>query len=157
MAALENWCLLRYCDVPGKKHSFLNGWLKWWASLTAVGLGAWCIPDRPGTFRPYRAAIQAALGELHQACGAASGNFTLSIGFYQGIVQQGWVYPFLLIGQPVFNWFCRKTLADIFFNHSFLCQLASHSEELVSELNTTAGLLGLKCDLNPVLLDSVSA
>ena len=65
--------------------------------------------------------------------------------------------PFLLIGQPVFNWFCRRTLADMFFSHSFPSQLASHGKELVSELSTTMALWGLKYDSSPILLDSISA
>lgn len=76
------------CVLPSPALNHVPG-----AFPTAVGL--WLchlVPgvshDRPKTFVSYRAAVPAALGELHQACGAGSGNFTLSIGFYQGIVQQ---------------------------------------------------------------------
>lgn len=77
--------------------------------------------------------------------------------FIRELLSRAEYIPFLVIRQPVFNWICRKTLAGVFFNHSFLSQLASHGEELVSELNTAVALWGLKCDWNPVLLDSISA
>lgn len=44
--------------------------------------------DRLRAFGSQRTAILAALGELHQVCGAGTVIFTLSVGFYQGIVQQ---------------------------------------------------------------------
>lgn len=71
----------------------LHGWMKCCAFLTAVGL--WLCRSVPGVsrdrlqaFGSQRTAILAALGELHQVCGAGTVIFTLSVGFYQGIVQQ---------------------------------------------------------------------
>lgn len=66
----------------------LNSCFSYCRWVVPLSLGAWSH-DRPRALGSYRAAILAALGELHQACGAGTGNFTLSVGFYQGIVQQG--------------------------------------------------------------------